>query len=228
MNIGIIGFGKMGSEIEKIAIQKNHNIIFKINSQNHQDLNRDNLSKIDVAIEFSTPETAFNNIKFCLKQKIPVVSGTTGWTNKLQEIQNITKQHNTAFLYSENFSLGVNYFFKINQLLAKLTKQTNYKIHIEETHHITKKDQPSGTAIKLKNDIKKNYKSNIIEPIKSYRKDEVKGEHLIRYSSEIDTIEMKHIAHSRIGFAKGVILASEFIQNKTGIFYMEDVLNHLL
>ena len=202
--------------------------LIKINTQNNKELNIDNLSKVDVVIEFTTPEAAFNNIEFCLKNNTPVVSGTTGWINKLKAIHKTTEQHNTAFLYSENFSPGVNYFFQINKLLAKLTKQNNYTIHIEETHHITKKDQPSGTAIKLKNDIEKNYKPTIIKPIKAHRKDKIKGEHVVSYSSNIDTIEIKHIAHSRVGFAKGAILASEFIYNKTGVFSMEDVLNNLL
>tara|TARA_B100001250_G_scaffold403846_1_gene418936 strand:+ start:346 stop:1029 length:684 start_codon:yes stop_codon:yes gene_type:complete len=227
MNIGIIGYGKMGQAVEQVAIDKNHSIIFKINTTNIQELNPQNLSKVDVAIEFSNPKDAFNNITFCLKHQTPIVSGTTGWLNKIEEVKNISKQHNTPFLYSENFSLGVNCFFKLNQIIARLTHTHNYNACINETHHTSKKDKPSGTAIKLANDISKIWNKTIPTPIKSHRKTNIKGEHLVSYSSEIDTIEIKHTAHSRVGFAKGAILASEFIQKKTGFFSMEDVLNNL-
>ena len=229
MNIGIIGYGKMGEEIEKIALQKGHNILLKINTQNLDSLNLKNISKIDVAIEFSTPKSSFYNINFCIKNKIPVVCGTTGWLNRLEEVEHLCVKYKTSFIYSPNFSIGVNLFFEINNYVAKLMSNTDYKFDIVETHHTTKKDQPSGTAIKLLNDIcqynKEKRDSNIV--IQSNRVGNTTGEHIVNYSSEIDEIQLIHKANNRIGFAEGAVLAAEFIKNKTGFFTMKDIITNL-
>ena len=153
MNIGIIGYGKMGKEIEKISVQKGHQIVFKIDSKNKNDLNRKTISETDVAIEFSNPHSAFNNICFCIKNKIPVVSGTTGWLDKFLEAKTLCLNTKSTFLYAANFSVGINLFFEINNYVSKLMDKTTYQIEIEEEHHITKKDSPSGTAIMIANDI---------------------------------------------------------------------------
>jgi 4-hydroxy-tetrahydrodipicolinate reductase len=229
MNIGIIGYGKMGREIEKIALQKGHNILLKINSKNHHLLNSKNIADIDVAIEFSTPETAFENIIFCINNKIPIVCGTTGWLNKLEEVKNLCLEHPTSFIYAPNFSIGVNLFFDINNYLSKLMSGKKYQFSVEETHHITKKDKPSGTAIKILNDILKNspYIDNAHSQIQSHRIGETTGVHTIKYKSEIDEIELIHKAHNRLGFAEGALLAAEFIKNKTGFFTMKDIITNL-
>ena len=235
MNICIIGYGKMGKAIEKIAIQKGHNITLKINSKNKDDLKIENTLNIDVAIEFSHPHSAFNNIQFCLQNNIPVVSGTTGWLNQIEKVKKTCIKYNSSFLYAPNFSLGVNLFFELNQRLAKITaSQSCYDIKIEEIHHTQKKDNPSGTAIKLAETIidHSRYKrwtvEESIEPnqinIKSKRKKNATGTHTVRYESEVDIIEINHSAKSRQGFGLGAVIAAEWLVGRKGVFSMKDVL----
>ena len=226
MKIGIIGYGKMGKAIEKMALYHGHVIILKINSKNTHELNTKTLSEIDIAIEFSTPTSAFKNISFCLMNNTPVISGTTGWIEKIDEIRILCEQQKGAFLYAENFSIGMNIFFQLNNYLAQLMVPKNYKLQIEETHHASKKDTPSGTAIKIQSDLNKSFKKDDIIPIKSNRIGNIRGEHAVEYFSEFDSIHIKHTAHNRKGFAKGVILATEFLENKTGIFSMRDVIKN--
>lgn len=235
MKIALIGYGKMGKAIEQIAIQQGHEIVLKIGSSNLSELNSGNIEKADVAIEFSKPEVAFENVVFCLNNDTPVVCGTTGWIEKLPEAEKLCIVKNGSFLYASNFSIGVNIFFEINKRLAKLmSDRKEYDVEIEETHHIHKKDAPSGTAISLAREIieegkKKKWvkvQSNSAEDlfIKSIRTGEVPGTHVVTYSSENDAIEIKHTAHNRMGFAAGAVAAAQFIKNKTGIFTMKDVL----
>ncbi len=235
MNIAIIGYGKMGKEIEKIAKERNHNINLIIDVNNISDLNSENFKNIDVAIEFSTPETATDNIYKCLENDIPVVSGTTGWLDNYNDVVNYCKQNNKTFFYASNYSIGVNILFEINQHLAKIMNNfNNYEVLIEETHHIYKLDKPSGTAISLANQILENNKikkgweletkNKEFLNIKSYREGEVPGIHKITYKSDIDKLELSHSAFSRKGFALGAVLAAEFIKDKTGIFNMKDLL----
>ncbi|WGH27463.1 MAG: 4-hydroxy-tetrahydrodipicolinate reductase [Candidatus Bostrichicola ureolyticus] len=235
MNIAIIGYGQMGKAIEKIAKKRKHNIIYITSSKPEVD----NLKKAEVAIEFTKPESAFENLKICLENKIPIVCGTTGWLNKLKMIEDICKKNNGTFLYSSNFSISMNIFFKINSFLAKMMSSyiQNYNIIIEEIHHLRKLDKPSGTAISLAEDIiketnKKNWylldnnkdvKSNEI-PILSKRIENTIGTHIITYSSNIDYIKIKHNAYNRDGFALGAIIAAEWIKDKKGIFSMKEVL----
>ena len=231
MNIALIGYGKMGQIIDKIATQRGHNIVVKLN----ETPKAENLAGIDVAIEFSQPEVAFENIKICLENKIPVICGTTGWLGRKQEIEQIAEQNRSAFIYSSNFSLGVNLFFALNEKLANLMRNIDcYTTQLEEIHHIHKKDAPSGTAISLAEGImKENPKfeswklgdtEGDILGINAIRDGEVPGTHSVRYCSEVDEIEIKHTAFSREGFALGAVLASEWIIGKEGIFKMKDVL----
>ena len=236
MNIALIGYGKMGKAIEAVALQKGHNIILKIDVNNIEELTSENLKKCDVAIEFTTPDTAVKNILQCLDAGVPVVCGTTGWHARLEEVKQICKQKEGAFLSSSNFSIGVNIFFEINKFAAALMNpQKEYDVSIEEIHHTEKKDSPSGTAITVAEQIleqierKTNWVNNAtpnagdIEII-SKRIDATAGTHIIKYSSSIDDIEITHTAHNRQGFAKGAVLAAEFLQGKKGIFTMKDVL----
>ena len=225
MRIGLIGYGKMGKEVEKIAVLKGHKIIFKINSENTNQLTKENLKQIDVAIEFSNPNCALNNIKFCIDQNTPIVSGTTGWQKKTINIKEQCLKKNGSFLHSPNFSIGVNLFFEINKYVAELMKNKEYRISILEKHHSLKKDSPSGTALKIADDINKKLNDN--PPIESKRLGKLKGEHMVCYRSTIDEIQIKHKAKSRSGFAKGAILAAEFIYNKKGIFTMNDIIKNL-
>lgn len=239
MQLALIGYGKMGRAIEKIALKRGHTIICKISSKNLQDFNPRVLQWADMAIEFSTPDSAFNNIKQCIETGIPVVSGTTGWLNQKSEIDDLCREKGGAFLYTSNFSIGVNIFFEVNKLLAKLmNKYEVYDVDITETHHIEKKDRPSGTAINIANDIIDNLDRKkvwtITKPdapntrnlfIDSIRKDAVPGIHTVRYTSEIDNLEITHTSHSRKGFAQGAILAAEWLLDKKGVFEMSDVLN---
>ena len=230
MKIALLGYGKMGKEIEKISLERKHEIIFKID----KDSNIKNISGADVAINFCTPETAVKNIEFGLKNSIPVVSGTTGWLSGLSKIQELSKISNTSFLYSSNFSLGVNLFFDLNKRLADIMKKHDqYNLSIEEIHHVQKVDKPSGTAITIANGIieKGKYKNwstdnekNSIQ-IESKRIDKVPGTHIVNYSSTIDSIEIKHSAKNRKGFALGAVLAAEWIVDKKGVFQMSDVIN---
>lgn len=230
MKIALVGYGKMGKIIEVLALAKNHEIVATLN----ESPTLENLNSPDVVIEFSNPEVAFENIKFCLEQKIPVVCGTTGWLDQKKEVEKIALENNTAFLYGSNFSLGVNLFFALNEKLAQMMAPFNdYSCQLEEIHHIQKKDAPSGTAITLAEGIIKNskfdaWKSDETENknlgIFSIREDEVPGTHSIFYKSQVDEIEIKHTAFNRNGFALGAIVAAEWIQGKTGNFNMKDVL----
>ena len=224
MNIGIIGYGKMGQAVEKTATQKGHKIIFKIDSKNTNLLNNLTIKKVDLVIEFSTPSSALENILFCLKNNKPIVSGTTGWTNKLPFVKEFCLSNGGSFLHAPNFSIGVNLFFEMNTYISRLIDNSIYHVTIEEKHHTMKIDQPSGTAIHIANNIKKNLQLNHV-PIHSKRTGNVKGEHLVKYTSEMDEITISHKAKNRDIFAKGAVLAAEFIKNKKGYFTMKDVLN---
>lgn len=236
MNIAIIGYGKMGKEIEKIALERGHQVPLKISSTNLLDLNSDNLKNIDAAIEFSSPENAIKNIYSCIDGNVPVVVGTTGWYDQFDEVSGKLKQNNGTLLHATNCSIGVNIFFKINETLAKLmNKQSSYDVSVEETHHTQKLDAPSGTGITLAEGIVENLerkstwvKDNGSEQnelsVISHRIDKVPGTHTITYSSEIDSIDITHTAHNRKGFALGAVIAAEWIANKKGIFTMNDVL----
>jgi len=237
MEIAIIGYGKMGREIEKIAIKRGHNITCKISSTNKYELSPQILQWADVAIEFSQPDVALSNITSCLENDLPVVCGTTGWLNQKEKVETLCEQKNGAFLYASNFSIGVNIFFEINKKLARLmNKYETYDVDIKEIHHTSKLDKPSGTAITLATDIikevdrKKVWSITEQDPfsraisIQSARLDSVPGTHHVKYNSEIDDIEIIHTAHSRAGFALGAVLAAEWLAGKKGIFNMADVL----
>jgi 4-hydroxy-tetrahydrodipicolinate reductase len=236
MKIALIGYGKMGKAIEEIALQKGHEIVLKIDLNNLNEFNQENLSKADVAIEFTSPHTAFDNVKKCIDFEVPVICGSTGWLEKWNEIENFCKEKNGTFLYASNFSIGVNLFFELNTYLAKLmNKYTDYDVSITEIHHTQKKDAPSGTAITLaeqilaNNSLKEKWINESSEKknelaIISERIDPAPGTHTIRYSSIIDDIEITHTAHNRIGFASGAVLAAEFVVGKKGIFTMKDAL----
>ncbi len=236
MHIGIIGYGKMGREMEKSALKMGHSIEFIIDENNTEDLNTNNLKKIDVAIEFTSPVAAFENIRKCLEAKTPVVSGTTGWLVKYNEAVELCRKINGSFLYASNFSIGANILFHLNATLAKIMNSIEqYDVEINEIHHTAKVDSPSGTAITLANSIIKNMErkkewkneqtvNKQILSILSERKDPVPGTHIIKYNSNADCIELKHKAKNRTGFAFGAIFAAEFIKNKKGVYRMEDVL----
>ncbi len=237
MNIALIGYGKMGHSIESIAVKRGHTITCKISSQNLHDLNPRVLQWADIAIEFSSPESAFDNVRQCIDIGLPVLSGTTGWLQKMPELEAYCIEKNGTFLYASNFSVGVNIFFEINKQLASLMNHyPEYDATVKEIHHTAKLDKPSGTAISLANDIIKIIEHKkvwtISEPhkntrdlyIDSIRKDDVPGTHHVKYSSRIDDIEIIHTAHNREGFATGAVLASEWIIGKKGVFTMRDVL----
>jgi len=229
MKIGIIGYGKMGKAIEKVAIDRGHLISFKTNNC---DINL--INDVDVTIEFSTPESAFTNIKNCIDSNVPVVSGTTGWLEDLDDIKMLCDKKNGSFLYASNFSLGANLFFELNKKLAHLMSDKNqYKTSIDETHHIHKLDRPSGTAITLADDIISNsrYKNWELDSsskdkinINSSREKEVNGVHKVVYSSENDIISIKHEALNRNGFALGAVISAEWLVNKKGCFSISDML----
>ncbi|MDP2688084.1 MAG: 4-hydroxy-tetrahydrodipicolinate reductase [Aequorivita sp.] len=236
MKIALLGYGKMGKTIEKLALEKGHSVVFKSTS----DSSEGNFDEAEVAIEFSSPEAAVLNISKALEAGIPIVSGTTGWLEKYGEMVNLCEKRNGSFITASNFSIGVNLFFSINEYAAKLMAPwKEYNVSVEEIHHLQKKDAPSGTAITiaegiLKHSDKKDWKlktshmsaaaeENSLN-ITAKREEDVKGTHIVSYDSEIDTISFKHEAHSREGFAKGAILAAEFLKDKKGIFTMKDVL----
>ena len=237
MKIAIIGYGKMGHMIESIALERGHEIVLKINIENPQDFTRYNVAKSDVAIEFTGPDSAFENVKACIDFGVPVVSGSTGWNKQLDEAKEYCKQKNGSLLHASNFSVGVNIFFQVNKLLARLMAlQPGYDVSLKEIHHTEKKDSPSGTAVTLaeqvleKLDRKKSWvnqsSSNKEElTIISERIDPAPGTHYVKYTSEVDDIEIIHTAHSRKGFALGAVLAAEFIAGKNGVFTMDDVLH---
>jgi 4-hydroxy-tetrahydrodipicolinate reductase len=231
MKIALVGYGRMGKIIDEIALKRGHDVVARLK----ETPTAENLNNPDVVIEFSIPEVAFENIKACLENGIPVISGTTGWLERKPEIENIAVQNETAFLYGSNFSLGVNLFFALNEKLADLMKNVDaYSCQLEEIHHIHKLDAPSGTAISLAEGIiKNNPKFNAWKledtqekqlGIFAIREDEVPGTHSVYYRSEVDEIEIKHTAHNRNGFALGAVVAAEWIKDKKGNFTMKDVL----
>lgn len=235
MKIALIGYGKMGKEIEAIALKRGHEIILKIDKDNQDDMNIVNLKKADVAIEFSTPHTVVENIYKCFNAHLPVVVGATGWYDKFDEIIAHCEGNRGSLFHATNFSLGVNLFFKLNSYLAELmNKYEDYDVSMEEIHHIHKLDKPSGTAISLANQIlnkvKRKEKWSIDEKtsntlhIVDKREGEVPGTHIVKYHSSIDDIEIMHKAHSRKGFALGAVIAAEFLEGKTGVYSMNDLI----
>jgi len=236
MNIALIGYGKMGKAIETIALEKGHQIVLKIDIDNAADFNQENISKADVAIEFTGPHSAFDNVMKCLELGVPVVCGSTGWLDKFETATNFCKEKKGALLYASNYSIGVNLFFEINKYVAKImSPHKEYNVVMEEIHHTHKKDAPSGTAITLAEQVlaaiqqKKqwvNEASNHPEDLSiiSKRIDPAPGTHTIKYTSAVDDIEIIHTAHNRVGFAGGAVLAAEFIHGKQGIFSMKEVL----
>lgn len=231
MKIALLGYGRMGKEIEKTALQRGHTIVLKSNSNSTY-----NITDADVAIDFSIPTSAVKNISNCIKNQVPVISGTTGWLESYNEIVDLCKQKNGSFIYASNFSIGVNIFFELNNQLAKMMNAlSDYKVSLEEIHHTQKLDAPSGTAITLaegiiKNSSKSTWKldgenSSEIVPITAKRVGDVSGTHVVNYTSEVDTIEIKHTAHNKKGFALGAVVAAEWILDRKGVFTMKDVLN---
>ena len=231
MKIALLGYGRMGKEIEKIALQRGHEIVIKSKSDSTY-----NILEADVAIDFSVPTSAVNNISNCIENQVPVISGTTGWLENYDKIVDLCNEKNGAFIYASNFSLGVNIFFELNNQLAKMMNSlSDYNITMEEIHHTKKLDAPSGTAITLaegiiENSSKSAWKldgkaSEEILPITSKRIGDVPGTHVVNYDSEVDAIEIKHTAHNRKGFALGAVVAAEWILNKKGVYTMKDVLN---
>lgn len=232
MKVLLLGYGKMGKAIEKILLERGHEIAGRIDSKN---LSAIATSKADVAIEFSQPEAAFENIKSCLENNIPIACGTTGWLDKKNEVEKLVAQYNGTFFYASNYSVGVNILFKLNRQLAAMMKSFNqYTVSIDETHHTEKKDAPSGTGITLAEDIIQEGigKKWVNEPsddqnnltINSFRINEVPGTHIVKYSSVIDDLEIRHIAHSREGFARGAVMVAEWLPGKKGVLGMDDFL----
>ena len=243
MKIALIGYGKMGKAIQEIAKEKNerlgkklYDISLIIDIDNRKSITKEDLKKVDVAIEFTSPHTAVDNIKWCFDADVPVVVGSTGWTEKLDNIKQIALDNNKSFLFAPNFSIGVNVFFEINRILAKIMNDhEEYDVTMEEIHHTEKKDSPSGTALYAALDViqrmkrKSNWENMETRDastlsIISKRIDNVPGTHTVTYESSIDRIDLTHTAHNRKGFASGALLAAEWLQNKKGVFTMEDVL----
>ena len=236
MNIALIGYGKMGKEIEQIALSRGHKIALIVDAHNASSYSVEELKKADVAIEFSTPDSALGNIYKCFDAGVPVVVGTTGWLNKLEEVKKTCTDKNQTLFYTSNYSIGVNLFFKLNQQLAKLmNRHKEYNVSMEEIHHVHKLDAPSGTAISLANQVLENIDEkkkwvNAVTADKSElgiiskRLDEVPGTHTVTYSSDIDEISISHIAYSRKGFALGAVVAAEWVHNKKGVFGMEQLM----
>ena len=236
MKLALIGYGKMGKAIEEIALQRGHQVILKIDLDNANEFTKENLAAVDVAIEFTSPHSAFENVKKLMQFGVPTVCGSTGWLENLDTIHKLCKENQAAFLYASNFSVGVNIFFEVNKRLAALMgSHKDYELQITEIHHTAKKDAPSGTAITLAEQVleliprKKKWVNHISDntdelEILSERIDPAPGTHKIKYSSPIDDIEIIHTAHSRKGFAGGAVLAAEFLADKKGIYSMKDVL----
>jgi len=236
MKIALLGYGRMGKEIEKIALERGHEITLIIDKNNPEDLNPEKLQNVDVCIDFSLPETAYNNILKCFEANTPIVSGTTGWLEKKDDVLARCENGAQTFFYASNFSLGVNIFFKLNNWLSKVMNRFDeYNLTASETHHVKKLDAPSGTALTLienaidQLDRYKNWKldenvNNNEVPVTAHRIPEVPGIHEMRYESEIDFIEVKHSAKSRKGFALGAVLAAEFVKDKKGNLTMDDFL----
>lgn len=236
MKIALLGYGKMGKAIEEIALQRGHEIVLKVNIDNLEDNTVENIQKADVAIEFTGPDSAFENLQKCFIAGVPVVCGSTGWLHKLEKARQECSDNNGALLYASNFSIGVNIFFAVNERLAELmSSHPQYDVELKEIHHTQKLDAPSGTAITLAEQIlgKSSTKTQWVKEktqspadlvIVSERIDPAPGTHHVKYSSAIDDIEIIHTAHSRQGFAAGAVSAAEFLRGKTGIFTMKDVL----
>lgn len=230
MNIALLGYGKMGKTIEKIATERGHNIVLTVDKD---DTDYD-ISVADIAIDFSIPSAAVDNITKCFTAGVPIVSGTTGWLDHYDEIISLCKEKNGGFIYASNYSLGVNLFFELNKKLAKMMHPVEgYNIHMEEIHHTQKLDAPSGTAITLaegiiENGIKTAWQLDQGDdktiPIVAKRIENVPGTHTVTYTSAVDDIEIKHTAHNRQGFALGAVVAAEWLVGKTGIYGMKDVL----
>ncbi|WOC40617.1 4-hydroxy-tetrahydrodipicolinate reductase [Polaribacter sp. HL-MS24] len=231
MKIALLGYGRMGKEIEKIAISRGHEIVIKSEGIEAYDI-----TMADAAIDFSIPDSAFKNISNCIQHQVPVVSGTTGWLEKYADAVALCHENKGAFIYASNFSLGVNIFFELNNQLAKMMRQLkDYSVSIEEIHHTQKLDAPSGTAITLAEGILENSdfsqweldqattKDNL--PIYAKRIADVPGTHTVSYTSEVDEIHINHTAKNRQGFALGAVIAAEWLLNKTGVYSMRDVLN---
>lgn len=242
MKIAILGYGKMGRIIEEFAIERGHKIVLKVNVDNIDELSIANLKHADVAIDFSTPDSVLRNIEICFEAGVPVVVGTTGWYGRLQEVKDKCMNGNNTLLYASNFSIGVNVFFFVNKVLAKImNRYPQYEVQVEEIHHTEKLDSPSGTAMTIAEGIleqldRKNEWVNeligtgndiIVKPeqllVESHRIKDVPGTHTVIYSSEVDDIEFKHKAHSRAGFALGAVLAAEWLEDKTGFFNITDM-----
>ncbi|WP_442588850.1 4-hydroxy-tetrahydrodipicolinate reductase [Pedobacter sp. AW31-3R] len=244
MNIALIGYGKMGQIIERFAMERGHEIVLKISADNLDELTTANLKKADVAIDFSAPDAAIKNIHACFDANVPLVVGTTGWYGQLQEIKNECISSNNSLLYGSNFSIGVNLFFHINEVLAKLMNNyPAYDVQVEEIHHTQKLDSPSGTAMTLAEGIidqldrKSEWVNEVegIEPTEVLKKDQVlissdrienvPGTHTVVYSSEVDEIELKHTAHNRAGFALGAVVAAEWLEHRQGFYNIADIFN---
>lgn len=244
MKIALLGYGKMGQIIERFSLERGHEIVLKIGIENLEDLTVDNLEKADVAIDFSAPDAAVDNIYKCFEANVPVVVGTTGWYGELQRIKNNCEASNNTLLYGSNFSIGVNIFFHLNKVLAKLMNNyPAYEVQVEEIHHTQKLDAPSGTAMTIAEGIieqidnKKEWVNELEGTpiseklrndqllIESLRIENVPGTHTVVYSSEVDDIEIKHTAHSRAGFALGAVVAAEWLQNKKGFYSIADIFN---
>lgn len=244
MKIALLGYGKMGKMIESIAIDRGHEIVLIIDQDNAHELTYEHLSKVDVAIEFSTPGSVLQNISACIAAKIPLIVGTTGWYGQLQKVKDECLDADSALMYGSNFSVGVNIFFQINLQVAKMMNNFSdqYDVGMEEIHHIHKLDSPSGTAITIAEDIIQEFekkhewidvKANeavdvtVHKPehliIESYREGEVPGTHAVIYDSEVDRIELKHVAHGRQGFALGAVLAAEWLKGKNGFYSVKDM-----
>jgi len=237
MRIVLIGYGKMGKEIERIAIDRGHQIVSKIDIENPDDLISLTNKEVDVAIEFSNPLSAFSNIMKCIEKQIPIVCGTTGWLEKKTEVEKATQSYDSTFFYASNYSIGVNLFFKLNKQLAKLMQpHAGYDIYTNEIHHVEKKDSPSGTAITIAEGIMSQYSNktkwvnNEIPgadeiAIWSQRESTKPGTHTVKYISKVDQIEVTHEAFSREGFALGAVIAAEWILGKKGVLGMDDMLS---
>ncbi len=238
MKILLLGYGKMGKEIDKISSNRGHEVVGKVDKDNQSTLTVWNSKNVDIAIEFSEPGSAFSNIQYCLNSGIPIVSGTTGWLSRMKEVTDLCNKSNGTFFYASNYSIGVNLFFQLNKQLAKMMdNQKGYGISIEEIHHTEKKDSPSGTAITLAEGIVENssrYESWVLDKgsenkisITALREDPAPGTHTVKYSSDIDDIEIKHTAHSRQGFATGAVMVAEWVVNKKGMLGMSNFLKEL-
>ncbi len=242
MKLALLGYGKMGKIIDQLATDRGHEVVLKIDADSLDDLTTENLQKADVAIDFSTPDTVLGNINLCFEAGVPVVVGTTGWYNKISEVKAACEEGNNSLLYASNFSVGVNVFFHVNKVLAKImNRYSQYDVQVEEIHHLEKLDSPSGTAITIAEGIlegldnKTEWVNELVGDdkeviskqdqllIESHRIEGVPGTHTVIYSSEVDEIEFKHTAHNRAGFALGAVLAAEWLQNRQGFYKIADM-----